>query len=188
MPEWLQPWFWPVLQVILGTSVLVALVALAYALSARGLDALVARNRLSEAVAQVLRRVLYWTALVVCVMVLLEWFGVLGNAWAVLSAVLALVAIGFVAVWSILSNVLCALLLILARPFRVGDTVDLPAHGLGGKVVDFTLLFTIMEEESGDLVQVPNNMFFQMPFRRRLGNATCELDEQLRREGPAELR
>ncbi len=187
MPESLPAWFLPFLQSVFGASVLVVLVALAYALAARGLDVLVGRRRLSEAVAFSLRRVLRWAAVALAVTVLLEWFGMLGNAWAVLSTVLALVAIGFVAVWSVLSNVLCSLLLILARPFRVGDTVDLPAQGLGGKVVDFTLFFTMMKEESGDLIQVPNNMFFQTPIRRRLGEVTRGLDEQLRRDD-AELR
>ncbi len=177
MPETVQPWFLPTVYVVASATILIGLVALAYGLALGGLDALVARRRLSDALAFSLRRVLRWTAVVVGVLVLLEWMGLLGNAWALISTVLALVAIGFVAVWSVLSNVLCSLLLLLARPFRIGDTITVPAQGLSGKVVDFTLLFTILEEESGDLVQVPNNMFFQTPIRRRLGEATRGLNE-----------
>ena len=184
MLETIEPWVLPTLQVVAGAAVLIALIAVGYWLAARGLGMLVVRKRLSEAMAFSLRRLLRWTAIVVGAVVLLEWFGILINAWALLSTVLALVAIGFVAVWSILSNVLCSLLLLLARPFRVGDTVELPSQGLGGKVVDFTLLFTIMQDESGDLIQIPNNMFFQTPVRRRLGEATRGLDEQLRRDTP----
>ncbi len=187
MLETMQPWLLPTLQVIAGAAVLIVLVALAYWLAARGLGMPAVRKRLSDTLAFSLRRLLRWTAVVVGAVMLLEWFGVLGNTWALLSAVLALVAIGFVAVWSILSNVLCSLLLLLARPFRIGDTIELPAQGLGGKVVDFTLLFTIMEHESGDLIQVPNNIFFQTPIRRRLGEVTRGLEEQLRSDTP-ELR
>lgn len=178
MFQTMEPWLQQTLQVVAGVAVLILLVALAYWLAARGLRMPAVRKRLSDTVAYSLRRLLRWTAVVVGAVVLLEWFGVLGNAWALLSAVLALVAIGFVAVWSILSNVLCSLLLLFARPFRIGDTIDLPVQGLGGKVVDFTLLFTIMEHESGDLIQVPNNIFFQTPIRRRLGEVTRELEEQ----------
>lgn len=187
MFETIEPWILPTIQFVAGAALLVALVALAYWLAARGLGMLVVRKRLSEAMAFSLQRLLRWTAIVVGAVVLLEWFGVLVNAWALLSTVLALVAIGFVAVWSILSNVLCSLLLLVARPFRIGDTVELPIQSLGGKVVDFTLLFTIMQDEAGNLIQVPNNMFFQTPIRRRLGEATRGLDEQLRSETP-ELR
>jgi len=187
MLETMEPWLLPTLQVVAGAVVLITLIVLAYWLAARGLGMLVVRRRLSDTLAFSLRCLLRWTAVVVGAVVLLEWFGVLSNAWALLSAVLALVAIGFVAVWSILSNVLCSLLLLLARPFRIGDTVELPAQGLGGKVVDFTLLFTIMEHESGDLIQVPNNIFFQTPIRRRLGEVTRGLEEQLRSDA-TELR
>ena len=178
------PWLLPALRILLGAAVLVSLVAVAYLLAARGLGVLVARNRLSDSVAFSLRRLVRWLAVLVGAMALLESLGVLGNTWAVLSAVLAMVAIGFVAVWSILSNVLCSLLLLVTRPFRVGDNVELPVLGVGGKVVDFTLLFTIMEDESGDLIQVPNNMFFQAPIRRRKGETTRELDEQLHHDAP----
>ncbi|MDZ7618456.1 MAG: mechanosensitive ion channel [Patescibacteria group bacterium] len=182
MPDSLHPLVLPTLQFVTATSVIVALVLIVYALSVRGLNALVAQKRLSGPLAYSLCRLLRWAAIVVGTMVLLEWFGVLANAWAVLSTVLALVAIGFVAVWSVLSNILCSLILLIARPFRIGDTVELPGPGLGGTVVDFTLLFTVMREKSGDLIQVPNNLFFQMPIRRHLGEATRELNEQLQRD------
>ncbi len=185
--ETFPPWLLPTIHVVLGAAVLIALVALGYSMAVRGLDLLVARKRLSDALAYSLLRLLRWVAVVVAVMVLLDWLGVLANAWALLSAVLALVAIGFVAVWSVLSNILCSLILLIARPFRVGDTVELPTQGLGGEVVDFTLLFTVMQDEAGDLIQVPNNLFFQMPLRRHLGSTTRELDEQLHRDAP-ELR
>ena len=38
-----------------------------------------------------------------------------------------MVAIGFIAVWSILSNVLCSLMLIMHRSFRIGDDIEVVA-------------------------------------------------------------
>jgi small-conductance mechanosensitive channel len=116
----------------------------------------------------------------------LQQFGVLGNAWAALTAILAMVAIGFVAVWSVLSNSLCSILLMVTRPFNVGDTVEIPDVNLRGKVIDFNLIFTTLREEDGSLIQVPNNTFLQKPIRCRVGEGKVTLDEQADREQPTE--
>ena len=72
---------------------------------------------------------------------MLEQLGVsTGTVWAAVSAVLVMIAVGFVAVWSVLSNALCSMLLLIYAPFRVGDEVELvdPANGfkLAGRVID----------------------------------------------------
>lgn len=70
----------------------------------------------------------------------LQQFGVMENAWATLTAFLAMVAIGFVAVWSVLSNSFCSVVLMMSRPFDVGDTVEVSGQALRGKVIDFNLI------------------------------------------------
>jgi len=106
--------------------------------------------------------------------------------WAVLSTVLAMVAIGFVAVWSVLSNAFCSVILLMFQPFRVGQRIEMPASGVGGKVVNFNMLFTTLQAEDGDLVQLPNNTFFQQPVRCRRGEKGVSLDEQLFKSEEAE--
>jgi small-conductance mechanosensitive channel len=87
-----------------------------------------------------------------------------------------------VAVWSVVSNVLCSLLLLIIRPFQVGDTIELPTQSIKGKVINFTLMFTTLRGDEGELVQIPNNLFFQMPLKRRIGTSTIDLSEQLHRQ------
>ncbi len=99
--------------------------------------------------------------------------------WALLSTVLAMVAIGFVAVWSVLSNAFCSVILLMFQPFRVGNRIEMPVSGVAGRVVNFNMLFTTLEAEDGDLVQLPNNTFFQQPVRCRRGDKGVSLDEQL---------
>lgn len=86
------------------------------------------------------------------------------------------VAVGFVAVWSVLSNLLCSILIVTFEPFAVGDDVEIiePVGGTGlrGRVVTLSLLFTTLAETTdegltGALVQVPNNIFFQKTIRKR---------------------
>ena len=99
--------------------------------------------------------------------------------WAVLSTLLAMVAIGFVAVWSVLSNAFCSVILLMFQPFRVGNRIEMPVSGVAGKVVNFNMLFTTLQADDGDLIQLPNNTFFQQPVRCRRGDKTVSLDEQL---------
>ena len=95
------------------------------------------------------------------------------------TGVFALVAIGFVAVWSVLSNTLCSLILMVIRPFRVGDTIGFPPDDYRGKVVNFNMIFTTLETDDGMLLQVPNNTFFQRPIIRKKGSWHIGLQDQL---------
>lgn len=169
-----------------GVALWLLLVGLIYRLLAGGLRTLERRQRLSRDIAFVMQRLLRWVAVVIAAVLVLGWLGFLENAWATVTTVLALVAIGFVATWSILSNVLCSIVLLMMRPFSVGDRVELPGQGLGGRVVNFTLVFTVLRGDEGELIQIPNNLFFQQPIRRMPGSETVELSEQLDRQEPRE--
>lgn len=107
---------------------------------------------------------------------------------AVLGTILGLVAIGFVAVWSVLSNLLCTFVLIIVKPFSVGDEVELVVTNVKGKVIDMGFVFTTLETAPHQTVVIPNNTFFQGPFRRRIGDVTVGLDQQLRTHYPQEAR
>lgn len=119
-------------------------------------------------------------------LILSRWGFQLGTLLAVLGTILGLVAIGFVAVWSVLSNFLCTFVLILFKPFSVGDYLEIPADAVKGKVVDLTLIFTTLHGADDEYVHVPNNMFFQKIFKRRAGSQAIDLEHQLRQDKPIE--
>lgn len=107
----------------------------------------------------------------------------LGGIWTVLGTVGALVAIGFVAVWSVLSNISCTIMILFFRPFEVGDEIEFtdPA-GLRGKVINLNFAYTTLRDKDGRLIQIPNNLFFQRIVKRRLAreSADTSLADQLR--------
>jgi len=148
----------------------------------RSLSGLHVKQKLSENTFVLLRRLCRWTIFPVTVLLAAQQFGLLPNLWAAMTAVLAMVAIGFVAVWSVLSNTLCSVILMIARPFNVGDEIEFPGDELGGKVINFNLIFTTLRDGDGYLIQVPNNTFFQKPIRRKVGQSTVRLDEQADRQ------
>ncbi len=106
---------------------------------------------------------------------------------ATVGVVCAIIAVGFVAVWSILCNFLCTLFLVIFKPFSVGDQVDFPADKISGRVIDITLLFTVLADAEGFHVTIPNSQFFQKSFRRKAGKHTIELSAQIKRARPVEI-
>lgn len=103
---------------------------------------------------------------VIIVLVLLEVLNVpLGNVWTAVSTVIALVAIGFFAVWSILSHLTAAVVLMLQRPFRPGDMLQFGDEEYRGKVIQTGAFFTRVEDADGGHSQIPNNLLFQKRFR-----------------------
>jgi small-conductance mechanosensitive channel len=105
----------------------------------------------------------------------------LSGVWGAVSTILAMVGVGFVAMWSVLSNTMCTFVLILSRPFRIGDHVELVGDAASGTVVDLTFIYTTLRAEDGSLLRIPNNLFFQKIMRCREGRSQIELEEQLKR-------
>lgn len=166
-----------------------ALAVIAFRLILRGLREMERREILAGPIAILLRIVVKWIMVVFGVLLVLQEAGLtIGNVWTTISAMLTLVAVGFVAVWSILSNILCTLLLLIVQPFRIGDEIEIvdpgAATGTGGKVCNINMIFTTLREtdergrESGTL-QIPNNLFFQKIIRRKHGRNTVGLNEQI---------
>jgi small-conductance mechanosensitive channel len=121
------------------------------------------------------RLVLRWIILVVAALLILgRWGFQVNGIIALMGTILGLVAIGFVATWSVLSNFLCTLVLVILKPFQVGDELELPATNARGRVTDLSLVFTTLENGPHETVLVPNNTFFQTVFKRRRGAVPSE--------------
>lgn len=150
-----------VLIVLAGAVLLNLLVGRALLLIAR-------RTSFTEQEIGPVRRVLKWAINVVALVLVFGAFGLnMGGVWGVLSTILAMVAIGFVAVWSVLSNTLCTLIIMVFRPFAVGDEVEFAGEPVKGRVIDLNFIYTSLDAGDGTVMQVPNNLFFQKVLRRR---------------------
>ena len=126
-----------------------------------------------------LRGGLRWLIMGSALIFVLERLGVSATVlWTALSGFVAVAAVAFFAMWSVLSNLLCAILIFTVGPFRIGDVVELvdttDKPGVKGRVVAINLLYTTLleAEEVGTgsaMVQVPNSLFFQRSVRRWRG-------------------
>ncbi len=173
-PVWIEP-IWFTLQIVL---ILLA-GYLAQRFVARGLTRLGERYAFPPQLLIPLRGVLRWLIMGSALLFVLERLGVSATVlWTALSGFVAVAAVAFFAMWSVLSNLLCAVLIFTVGPFRIGDVVELvdttDKPGVKGRVVAINLLYTTLveAEELGTgsaMVQVPNSLFFQRSVRRWRG-------------------
>jgi small-conductance mechanosensitive channel len=113
---------------------------------------------------------------VAALLLVLDQFGVSATVlWTAFTGFVAVAAIAFFAAWSVLSNVFCMLLIVLTRPFRLYDEVEVlengEKRGLRGQVVDLNLIYTTLreppaEDGTSSVLHVPNSLFFQRVVRR----------------------
>src|SRR5690606_31024241 len=97
--------------------------------------------------------------------------------WTAISGFVAVAAVAFFAIWSVLSNLLCSVLILTMGSFRIGDVVEiiesLDKPVVKGRVIAINMLYSTLEETTetgaGATVQVPNNLFFQKVVRRWRG-------------------
>ncbi|MBA1262226.1 mechanosensitive ion channel domain-containing protein [Stutzerimonas stutzeri] len=167
-------------QLLLGLQVLLILL-IAYILQrfvVRGLTRLGSRYPLPPELLLPLRGGIRWFIIGGALIMVLERFGVSATVlWTAFSGFVAVAAIAFFAIWSVLSNLLCAVLIMTVGPFRLGDLVELVESFekpiVKGRVMDINLLYTTLQEVNEDgtgaTVQVPNSLFFQKVVRRWRG-------------------
>jgi small-conductance mechanosensitive channel len=102
----------------------------------------------------------------VTALVIISTWGVsLGGVWAVLVSAITVIGVAFLATWAMISNITASFFLVLWRPFRFGQTVEILPENLKGRVTKSNLMFTTLREDDGNELQIPNNLFFQRMFR-----------------------
>ena len=181
MTQWFEEWAVDWISLLVpGTQVLlIALAAwLLQRLLARGLTSLAGRYHMPPSMLLPLRGAIRWLIIGSALLMILERFGVSASVlWTALTGFLAVAALAFFAIWSVLSNIFCAALIFTVGPFRLGDrdevmeSADKP--GVKGRVVTINVFYTTLEAltegHAGALLQIPNSLFFQKVIRRWRG-------------------
>jgi small-conductance mechanosensitive channel len=126
---------------------------------------------------------------VVATLVLEIWGVSVGGLWALLVSAATIVGVGFLATWTMVSNITASFFIALWRPFHLGDNIEIIPENLNGRVIDSNLMFVVVRESSGAVIQIPNNLFFQKMFRVKGGNNKSlfeqyELDSDRARHAP----
>ncbi len=105
-------------------------------------------------------------ALVVVLALCFIW-GVDYNGLLVLtSSVLAVMGIGLVAQWSLLSNITASIIIFFSYPARIGDEIRVVDgdNSIEGTIIDITLFQVLIKNKQDDIVNYPNNLLMQKPM------------------------
>ncbi len=125
-----------------------------------------ARVQLTEVTVSAIIRIASVGLWLMAVLLILDAWGIaLAGVWGLLVSAIAVIGVGFLATWAIISNVTSSLFLTIWRPFRLGDTIVILPENTAGRVTERNFMFTVLREQDGSVVDVPNNFFFQKMFR-----------------------
>lgn len=174
LPNWLHPW----LDVFTLSLQVLAILLLAWLLRflVRRLVTRLARHyELPPMVVMGACRLSNFLIAAAALLAVLQRFGVsAGVLWAAFTGFATVAAVAFFAAWSVLTNIFCSFLILITRPFRLHDHIELlesgEKPGLRGQVMDINLIYVTLREahaHGGDsLLRVPNSLFFQRAVRR----------------------
>jgi len=101
------------------------------------------------------------------VLLLVVWDVNLKNIWIHLTGILAVTAIAFFAVWSLVGNLLAGILLYFTSPFKLDDEIEVMPDEIAGTVLAINTFYTVLQNENGDFISIPNSLFFQKYIRVR---------------------
>jgi len=149
--------------VLVGAAIVIAVVKRLLQRWLRGLEG---RLGLTQDVVLSVTRVVASALWIIAALVILNLWGIaVGGVWTLIVSGAAVVGVGFLATWAMISNITASLFILIWRPFHLGDTVEVLPENLKGRVVERNLMFVVLREEAGSAIKVPNNLFFQKMFR-----------------------
>ena len=158
-----------VMAVLATVGLVVGAFALSYLLKRPLQDSLrqlASRVRLPYETVLTTTRLLIGTLWIVVAMLVLEIWGIsVGGLWTLLVSAATIVGVGFLATWTMVSNITASFFIALWRPFHLGDDIEIVPENLRGRVIDSNLMFVVVRENGGAVIQIPNNLFFQKMFR-----------------------
>lgn len=129
-------------------------------------DKLVQKSR-----SQLIRKVINFLALTICLIILLIIWGVNHSDLAVfVGSALTIVGVAMFAQWSLLSNITSSIILFFNHSVKIGDAIaimETKDYEIRGEVMDIGLFFVKLKMSSTEEeVTLPNNIFIQKTMRK----------------------
>jgi len=128
--------------------------------------------KMDETIASVLRVVIQYGVIIVCLIMILDTFGVSTTSLIALLGA-AGVAVGF-ALKDTLGNIASGIVILFLRPFRKGDFIE--CGPVLGAVRDMGLFATNLETADGVFISVPNSSLWGVPLKNYSHNKKRRVD------------
>lgn len=123
------------------------------------------RNKVTKRTVTLTQKTLRWVFIGACVTLLIVlWGGNLQNFRMTLMSIFGIIAIGFFAVWSILSNIVAGVILLTSKNINIDDNIEIVNENISGKIIDINSMFVILKSGK-DKIQIPNNLLLQKSIK-----------------------
>ena len=85
------------------------------------------------------------------------------NILTFIISVLTVLGVALVAQWSILSNILSAIIIFVSHPVKLGQSITIidKEFDIKGQVSDIGLFYVILKTDTNEKIMIPNNIFLQ---------------------------
>ena len=109
-----------------------------------------------------LRRFMFqFISLIYIILLVFIWNIDISNVWISLTGFIAMTAIAFFAVWSLIGNILAGFILFFTSPFKIDDTIEIMPDEIKGKVLAINSFFTLIIDDNENYINIPNSLLFQ---------------------------
>ena len=150
-----------IFEIVLTLLTLIAAVVV-YQFGKASIGKIIATNQLKSSREVLIDKILGITIIATTATLLVIIWGVdTSNLWLFATTVLGVIAIGFFAMWSMLSNVIAAVFIFTSNTFRIDDEIIILPDEIQGVVIDIKTFFVVLEDKDGNTLHIPNNLFFQ---------------------------
>jgi len=150
-----------IIQIII-TIVVIIIALIIQVIIRKSIKRLVSKKDIEQSRAVFIKRISKSVLIFITLFILISIWGVdTDNLWVFITSMLGILAVSFIAVWSILSNIVSALFIFISDPFKIGDNIEIIPENIKGKVKDITLMYVVLEDEASNTIRIPNNFMFQ---------------------------
>ncbi len=159
---------WRIAYVLLIIVAAVVISRVVLALVGRALK----RSKLDPTLAKIIRTVVKFIVGVVCILLICETLGIEVTSLLALFSVIGLAL--SLAVQGVLANLAGGMVLLWAKPFRVGDFVEV--DGVVGTVKETSLMYTKLNTTDNKLVSIPNKIVSEAKVLNFAAEATRRVE------------
>jgi small-conductance mechanosensitive channel len=109
-----------------------------------------------------IKRLLTMASLLLSLVVLIMIWNVdLKHVWVSTTGILALIAVAFVAVWSLVGNILAGVIIYFTSPFKIEDCIEVMPDDIQGTVLAVNTFYTVLLTKDKNYINIPNTLLFQ---------------------------
>ncbi|NPA23944.1 MAG: mechanosensitive ion channel [Crenarchaeota archaeon] len=134
----------------------------------KSIEAFHIRLKIPRASIEAIRKLTKWLTILIIIFVILHVLNILKNVIAITMLVIGTLIFLAFAGWSIMGNITAGIVLMIWKPFQIGDSVEIIPENISGRVEDITLMFTKIKTEQGDSIYIPNTLLMQKVIKTRV--------------------